>query len=459
MRILKYFALSLLFAIQFVSAQKLQVSLDWATFAYDQDNAYLEFYYAFPQNRLNYQPAADHLLASTLGAIRLYNQQQLVKEFVWKSEITVASQEELKEQKSLVDKIGLAAPYGVYEGEFVLTDLFNPANKDSLRFTLKAPLPAMNQVYMSEIELARSISPGASEDKSPFYKNGLIVEPHPNLVYSFEQPALFYYLEVYHLPAAGLPGSYRLHAVVRDEFGQPIADGPEKMILKKNVVHPSVEFGMLNVGKLKSQTYQLVVEILNDADQVMAQQTKKFYVIQEDFTKQMATLVAVPFNDSIFAVMDSAQVELEFAAVFYMLSKEEQIVHKQVPHLDAKRQFIYSIWSRKFPQYPLNENPARIEYFQRLDYANQQYRAFKLDGWRTDRGRVYMLYGPPDDIDRYPNEPNFYPYEVWYYNKLQNGVRFVFGDLEGHSNYRLVHSELIGEIQDANYMQVLRRGF
>ena len=82
-----------------------------------------------------------------------------------------------------------------------------------------------------------------------------------------------------------------------------------------------------------------------------------------------------------------------------------------------------------------------------------------MPGWLTDRGRVLMVYGEPDDVERYINQPNQHPYEVWFYNQRQGGVKFIFADLEGHKNYRLIHSELDGEVYDPNYREILQRGY
>lgn len=436
-------------------SQKLRPSVDWASYEYDQNNAYVQVYYSFLMSDLRFEEKDGQLKGLTFGRIRLFSDGKMVKEFAWKSETAAQSQSADDLQKSIIDQVSLVAPYGQYEGEFVLKDLNRPDNMDSLRFELSIPMPQRNQVRLSEIELAGAISQGI-DVKSPFLKNGLLVEPNPSLVYSFEKPALFFYVEAYSLPAADLAEGYRLVYFIKKADGSDVAQVSPKSLLKKKVVDPSVEFGMLNVGKLETDNYFLNIEIQKLNGERVAAQSKKFYVIQ----RQVQPVVSMmPFEDSIFASMDSAQVDLEFQMIFYLLSKEEQQIHKQILDLNSKRQFVYNVWHNKYPQDSVNDNPVRAEYYRRYTFANENFRAFKIDGWKTDRGRVYMLYGPPDDIDRKPNERDVRPYEVWFYNKLQNGVKFIFGDLEGIRNYRLVHSDLFGEIQDLNYMNVLRDGF
>ena len=87
--------------------------------------------------------------------------------------------------------------------------------------------------------------------------------------------------------------------------------------------------------------------------------------------------------------------------------------------------------------------------------ANERYRAIGRDGWRTDRGRIYIIYGEPDEIQRFPNSSDNKPYEIWNYNQIEGGVEFIFIDLSGFSEYTLVHSTKRGEIQDPSWQQLL----
>jgi hypothetical protein len=78
------------------------------------------------------------------------------------------------------------------------------------------------------------------------------------------------------------------------------------------------------------------------------------------------------------------------------------------------------------------------EYYLRVEYANENF-STNRDGWETDRGRIYVLYGEPTDIERHPFEINSKPYEVWYYDHLNR--RFVFVDYTGFGDYELTWPE------------------
>ncbi|MCW8824752.1 MAG: GWxTD domain-containing protein, partial [Ignavibacteriaceae bacterium] len=73
------------------------------------------------------------------------------------------------------------------------------------------------------------------------------------------------------------------------------------------------------------------------------------------------------------------------------------------------------------------------------------------EGWKTDRGRVFLVYGEPSEIDRHPNETDTRPYVIWIYESIEGGVLFVFGDLTGFSDYQLLHSTKRGELRDDSW--------
>jgi len=79
-----------------------------------------------------------------------------------------------------------------------------------------------------------------------------------------------------------------------------------------------------------------------------------------------------------------------------------------------------------------------------------------MPGWKSDRGRVYIMYGAPDDIERNVNAMDTYPYEIWRYNQYEGGVLFVFLDKNNSGMYQLVHSTKEGELSDPNWEDFIK---
>ena len=112
---------------------------------------------------------------------------------------------------------------------------------------------------------------------------------------------------------------------------------------------------------------------------------------------------------------------------------------------------------------PLNLTPYNerlLEHYSRVAYANLFFQPEnkKVEGWQTDRGRVYILYGEPDQYERRPVGASENPYEIWYYNDLQGGVEFDFVDMTGFGDYKLVNSTMRDELSDPNWRNyILKR--
>ena len=85
------------------------------------------------------------------------------------------------------------------------------------------------------------------------------------------------------------------------------------------------------------------------------------------------------------------------------------------------------------------------EYYARVAYANKHF-SHLGDGWKTDMGMVFVLYGAPENIERHPFDANDKPYEIWYYYNL--GRQFIFVDHSGFGDYRLTYptTDLWGRI-------------
>lgn len=92
-------------------------------------------------------------------------------------------------------------------------------------------------------------------------------------------------------------------------------------------------------------------------------------------------------------------------------------------------------WLEKDPTPDTPENEFYDEHVRRFEFANERFRTAHNPGWKTDRGRVYITYGQPDQIESYPYDADQDATEIWHYRSL--GRRFVFVDVTGFGDYRL----------------------
>ncbi|MCK4297684.1 MAG: GWxTD domain-containing protein, partial [Candidatus Marinimicrobia bacterium] len=92
-------------------------------------------------------------------------------------------------------------------------------------------------------------------------------------------------------------------------------------------------------------------------------------------------------------------------------------------------------WKGKDPTPNTQENELMNEYYMRVHYSNQHFSGFQA-GWKADMGMIFILFGPPSDIERHPFDIQSKPYEIWYYYEINR--TFVFVDESGFGEYRLI---------------------
>ena len=87
--------------------------------------------------------------------------------------------------------------------------------------------------------------------------------------------------------------------------------------------------------------------------------------------------------------------------VVYIITDEERKAFKQLSNDEERDQFIEAFWQRRDPTPDTEENEFKEEHYRRIEYANEHFAA-GIPGWKTDRGRIYIMYGPADEIDSHP---------------------------------------------------------
>ena len=129
--------------------------------------------------------------------------------------------------------------------------------------------------------------------------------------------------------------------------------------------------------------------------------------------------------------------------VTYIITDEERAAFKRLSTDEEREQFIEGFWLRRDPTPDTIENEFKEEHYRRIAYANERY-ASGIPGWKTDRGRIYITYGPPDEIDSHPSGGSYerpieegggqtstYPFETWRYRYIEgigNDINIEFVD-------------------------------
>jgi len=138
--------------------------------------------------------------------------------------------------------------------------------------------------------------------------------------------------------------------------------------------------------------------------------------------------------------------------VAYIITDEEKAVFNRLATNEEREQFIENFWLRRDPTPDTVENEEKEEHYRRIAYANERF-ASGIPGWKTDRGRIYIIWGPADEVESHPSGGSYnrpyeegggststFPFEKWRYRYLEglgNDVILEFVDPSGSGEYRL----------------------
>ena len=348
--------------------------------------------------------------------------------------------------KSIVNKFIYVLECGSYLLELGGFDQSNPSRSDSVKIPVTI-FPRPQMVALSDVDLSSNIS--ESTDKTnPFYKNSFLVVPNPTLVFGrMNYPVVFHYVEVHNLNKDSL---YTVEIAVKDQNGK-IQKSTNRQ--KRYGVENAVEVGTTAIMNLPSGKYLYQVRILDGCLKEVVIAKRQFF-INNPHVKQATSRISVKAAEFIGASAD--ELAKEFRTAKYLATDQEIKMFSNVSSVEGRREFLAKFWSDIESGQHGTTVVTRAIYLDRVITANQRYRALGKEGWQTDRGRVYLLYAEPDEVERFPSSENGKPYEIWNYNQIESGVVFVFIDRNGFGDYTLFHSTKRGEIQDDSWQNYLQ---
>ncbi len=177
--------------------------------------------------------------------------------------------------------------------------------------------------------------------------------------------------------------------------------------------------------------------------------------------KVILFFLGVGWLAGIWACGPSRAVKLDASAQnFYetarlIMTEQEKKIFNHMPSNKARKEFVQEFWDKRDPSPDNDINEFKEEFYRRIEYANTRFRE-GTQGWKTDRGRIYIFFGPPDRIERRPmlNYPEAKGIQVWIYYRYNFGVEFV--DKRGDGSYTFdPYSGVYGSFFDAMEMAKL----
>ncbi len=290
---------------------------------------------------------------------------------------------------------------GEYEAAVSVLDM-NSNKQFSRKSKFYVPeLSRQNQVFVSDILFFTRFSKDSS---------GMIIDFVPALSNNFSTEGKYVY--AYFTTYTKSPGdSLKIHYKIRDDRGVVVQ---QNQYNAKIVDRFAEHFLRLSRYYFNRNRYQIEVAI-NLNNQWISRKANFAFFWQ--------------FSPNTQQDLDLAIRQMRYIA------QEDSIKFYQNADFEAKKAFFKRFWLRQDPNPDTEDNEIMDEYYRRVNFANQHFSATGLSGWLTDRGRIFIKFGAPDDIERHPFESDSYPFVVWQYYNLRK--RFVFIDRTGFGDYVL----------------------
>jgi len=326
---------------------------------------------------------------------------------------------------------------------------------------------SIDSITVAQPMLVYSVNP--AKKPSITTKSGLDLEIHPLNFFPQAQDFLQIYGEIYHPKLTNLP--YLIRGGIANEQGVFFVDFTFNK--RPDSAEATAILRNLNIKDLPSGSYQIRFEALDENNKVIASAYTEF-----NRSNPPADHVSVADNDSktklslagSFAESMSIEDLKKYIAALQPIATETEkhVIPIMLTNTDVlgMRQFLLSFWRKRKPNDP---SEAFNDYKKRLHYAQSNYSATGMNIYQTDRGRVLLQFGFPNQVENEITDRqrsaissnNTIGYEIWYYYKTsktnQNNIQFVFiQENRGNNNYRLVHSNALGEINYPSWRTALQ---
>jgi GWxTD domain-containing protein len=300
----------------------------------------------------------------------------------------------------------------------------------------------------SDLLLATSMREAGSADQpasGELRKGTLLLQASGRPVLTPQQARLGYYLELYSQRSDTLTVTAR---VKREQGAQLVATPGERIPVGSG---GGVTRGMVNLAGLPQGDYRLEVVAAGSKDTVVRGAPFRM----AGFETEVAIAAVAPPRD-VFAEMTEPRLDTLYMPLVYLMKSDEQGSYPGLT-LEGKRRWLRLFWEKRDPTPATPANEAQDAFYQRIADANRRYReggAAEIPGWRTDRGRIFIKYGAPDEELNRPQAGNTRPFIVWKYTRTR-ALKYVFLDQTLFGNYVLIWTDDRREPSRPNWQELL----
>ncbi len=362
--------------------------------------------------------------------------------------------------------------YSLAKGNYkVFLEIFD-IHKDKKVYNLDLPLEVVlggNDASISAITLLDHHE--VAKENSRFAKSGYDLFPMVNsgsYYFMENMNKISFYTEVYNLDKVlGQDSAYVLKQYIENRANDKVSF-KHSSIKKKSAQGVQPILSGFDIKDLPSGNYNLVIEILNKKLQTVVEKKVAFYrsnpslaILAEDI------MIADLAGTFVFDINNFDTLNKYISYLFPISDERAQMFQRNlIKERDVKKMqsYFHAFWRSINPSDPEGQWK---KYHENVKIANKLYHTRLYQGYRSQRGRVFLLYGKPSLIERSPFETGAVPWQAWQYYTLsspyneviQTNKIFVFAEFDMSTNdYELIHSDAYGELSNRRWQFDLTQG-
>ena len=442
------------------------MDISYGSFLDDKGEGYIEIYFALAGNSLDLTTNNEGKLSGGVDITFTITQDS---NFVTGDKFRILSpavSDSLQIPAILLQQQRYNLQQGTYNLHFILTDVNDPEEvyefDNPFTFDLNS-----TEIASSKFMFLDSYEKASGQD--PFAKSGYKLMPlvsSGSYYFPADVTTLPFYVELYNIDdSLGTNEPYLLKYYIEYQ-GKMLKDHSRFAKKMSSPVQPLL--ANFNITDLPSGNYTAVVEVLGKTGETKFRTEQFFYRQNTVQTLDPETITSEEVAGSWVDLLGNHDSLYTFIEYLYPISTETQQNYQQSllaeKDLNKMKSYFYAFWYNKNS---LDPQSTWEEYKHEVKLANGMFGGGLHRGFLTEQGRVFLVYGRPNNVVKRQIEPTIPPYEIWQYNQVkspytapQSNKVFVFVDMiQGSNDYKLVHSDAIGELSNRRWQYDLSRGY
>ena len=461
------FILAFLMLLSFINSAQINAFYSDAVFNTPKNQSFLETYLTISSSSLSKQKKGNQFQNSIQITLKIMQDSQLVK--INKYNLLGPTFCDTCIKPSFIDVQRYSLNNGIYNIQLQISDNYDKKIKPlQIESRVKIDFNP-NQIQNSSIELVETFT--KTNSIGILSKSGYDLIPYTINYFPEATKNLNFYFEAYHadtIIGKNKPVLFYYYIEESQQLKKLNEFGSFKKQIA-NEVNPLL--GKINISKLASGNYNLVIE-LKDENNITHLQQKIFF---QRLNKQIDNETLTKNNNiknvtDYFGKCNHADTLKMFVECLWPIADgidKDRIINqaiKKEPELMKK--FVIDFWQRRAND---TVNPLNLwaNYYKNVQTVMANFKCGKQKGYYSERGRVYLQYGAPNQRSQQKNEQNTFPYEIWQYYSLTDGTnkqrftnrKFVFVNKNlGDDCYTMIHSDMRGEIYNDRWQfEITRR--